>query len=142
MLIRFFCLAIVTSVMASCTVLQPAGVPTDKASIQNQHAVNAEIALQQLQDIDTLIKLDNHWLAEQIEAALVVQADSSEKFHFRKFKLKFDKQLIALDALLDVNDDDGNMVDNWNGYRALLSSKSTQKILPLKVAAMQKPSLS
>ena len=101
---RFFCLAIVTSVMAACTMLQPAGVPTDEASIQNQRAVNAAIALQQLQDIDTLIKLDNRWLAEQIETALVAQADSSEKFHFRNFKLEFDRQLIALDALLDISE--------------------------------------
>ena len=131
MLIRFFCLAIVTSIMASCTVLQPAGVPTDEASIQNQHAVNAEIALQQLQDIDTLIKLDNRWLAEQIESALVAQADSSGKFHFRKFKLKFDKQLIALDALLDVNDDDGNVISaSVSGEILLVFSGAQLEWLP------------
>ena len=110
MLIRVVCLAIVTYLMAACTVLQPTGVTTDVASIQNQRVASAEVALQHLQDIDTLIKLDNHWLAMQIEAALVEQASFSEKFHFRKFKLIFDRQHIALDALLDVSDGDGNVI--------------------------------
>jgi hypothetical protein len=46
----------------------------------------------------------------QMEAALVAQANSSEKFHFRKLKLNFNRQFIALDALLDVSDDDGNVI--------------------------------
>ena len=126
MLTRLFCLAIVTCLMAACTVLQPPGVTTDVTSIQNQRAANAEIALLQLQDIDTLIKLDNHWLAEQIETALVAQADSSEKFHFRNFKLEFDRQLIALDALLDVSDDDGNVISASASGEILLVFSGTQ----------------
>ena len=110
MLIRLFCLVIVTYLMAACTVLQPTVVPTDVAFLQNQRAVNAESELLRLQDIDTLIKLDNPWLAGQMEAALMAQVSSSEKLHFRKLKLDFDRQFIALDALLDISDDDGNVI--------------------------------
>lgn len=125
MLIRSFCLAIVTYLMAACTALQPTG-GTDVVSVSNQRAASAEIALQQLQDIDTLIKLDNHWLAAQIEAALVTQADASEKFHFHKLKLDFDRQLITLDALLDVSDEDGNIISASVSGEILLVFSGTQ----------------
>ncbi len=117
--------------MATCTVLQPPAITTDVASAQNQRAANAEISLQQLQDIDTLIKLDNHWLAAQMEAALVEQADSSEKFHFRKFKLKFGRQFIAMDALLDISDDDGNVISaSVSGEILLVFSGAQLEWLP------------
>ena len=131
MLIRFFCLVIVTYLMAACTVLQPAGITTDVASIQNQRAADVESALLRLQDIDTLIKLDNPWLRGQMEAALVAQANSSEKFHFRKLKLNFDRQFIALDALLDISDDDGNVISaSVSGEILLIFSDAQLEWLP------------
>jgi hypothetical protein len=131
MLIRFFCLAIVTYLMAACTILQPAGITTDMTSIQNQHIASAEIALQQLQDIDTLIKLDNHWLAQQIEAALVAQAVSAEKIHIRKLNLDFDRQVITLDALIDIDDDDGNVISaSVSGEILLVFSGAQLEWLP------------
>ena len=131
MLIRFFCLVIATYLMAACTALQPAGVTTDVASIQNQRAANAKYALLRLQDIDTLIKLDNNWLAVQMEAVLMAQANSSEKIHFHKLKLNFDRQFIALDALLDVSDDDGNVISaSVSGEILLVFSGAQLEWLP------------
>jgi hypothetical protein len=117
--------------MAACSMLQPSGITTDLTSIQSQRTVSAEIALQQLQDIDTLIKLDNHWLTQQIEAALVAQAVSAEKIHIRKLNLNFDRQVIALGALLDIDDDDGNVISaSVSGEILLVFSGAQLEWLP------------
>jgi len=109
-LTRLLCLAIVGYAMSGCTVLQQTGTVSENASIQNQRAAYSEVALQQLQEIDTLVKLDNHWLTDQVESAIVTQAASSGKFNFEKFKLDFDRQFISLAATVAINDDDGNTI--------------------------------
>jgi len=109
-LTRLLCLAIVGYAMSGCTVLQPTGPVSETASIQNQRAANAEVALLELQNVDTLVKLDNRWIAEQIEAVLITQAASTEKFNFQKLRLDFDKQLISIAATVAINDDDGNVI--------------------------------
>ena len=66
-LIRLACLAITLQLMVSCTVLDQLGVPNaGLASIQNQRTANASLALHDLEEIDTLIKLNNNWLDDQI----------------------------------------------------------------------------
>jgi len=109
-LIRFLCLALVGYVMSGCTVLQPSGPVSETASIQNQRAAYAEVALLELQNVDTLVKLDNRWIAEQIEAVVSTQAASTGKFNFQKLRLNFDKQLISIAATVTINDDDGNVI--------------------------------
>ena len=110
MLIRFLCLLIALYMMAACSVLQPSGNITDKASVQNQRAATAELALSQLQEIDTVIKLDNDWLGDQIKAEFIAQASRSGKYRFRRLKLNFGSQVIAIAATVDVNDDAGNII--------------------------------
>jgi len=109
-LMRFFCLAILMLAMSACSVLQPAATVTEKASLQNQRAASAEVALSQLQQIDTLIKLDNDWLAKQIESELNLQAAKTGKYSFRKLKVDFGRQVIVLDANIDISDDAGNII--------------------------------
>ncbi len=110
MLMRCSCLLIVMHMMAACSLLQAPGTLTDKASLQNQRAATAAVALSQLQNIDTLIKLDNDWLADHIKAEFVSQATASGKFHFRKLKLDFGRQVIAMTAIVDINDDEGRVM--------------------------------
>jgi hypothetical protein len=110
MLTRFFCLAIVSYVMAACTLLQTTETVSETTPPLNQRAEIATIALLQLQEIDTLVKLDNGWLADQIKAGLREQAVTSEKFKFRKLKLNFNQQLITLETVVDINDDEGNVI--------------------------------
>ena len=111
MLTRFICVVILVSVMSACSFLQPPGTATDIASLQNQRAANAELSLSQLQEIDTLIKLDNDWLAGQIESELLSQAAANGKFSFRKFKLKFSRQVISLVANIEISDQQNNIIN-------------------------------
>jgi hypothetical protein len=66
--------------------------------------------LRELQDIDTLIKLDNRWLAKQFETVLASQATQSEIYNFRNIGFNFINQFIILEAIVDVNDDAGNTI--------------------------------
>jgi len=126
MLLRSFCLAIVMFAMAACSVLQPAGTITDKASMENQRAASAEVALSQLQEIDTLIKLDNDWIAEQIKAEFVSQATASDKYSFRKLKLNFGRQLIELTATVEISDQQDNLIIASVAGEILLDFTSSQ----------------
>jgi len=113
MLTRLLGLAFTMQIMAGCTaltVLQQDGAVTEQASIQNQRAANMELALLELEDIDTLIRLDNGWLTDQIITELKAQAASSGQYHFRKLKLKPGKQLIKLEAIVDIDDGQGNVI--------------------------------
>lgn len=110
MLLRLFCFANVMFAMAACSVIQLPGTPTSKASIENQRAASAELALAQLQEVDTLIRLDNDWIADQIKAEFLSQAAVSGRFDFRKLKLNFGRQVITLEATLDISDEVGQII--------------------------------
>ncbi len=62
---------------------------SDEAYTQVQRVASAELALRELDEIDTLVKLDNRTLAEQIASGLEAQAALSGSFHFRKLKVRF-----------------------------------------------------
>ena len=79
--------------MAGCSVLQTEKPVTELASLQYQRTASETLALQELQDIDTLIRLDNRWLAKQFETVLVSQAALSETYSFRKFQIKYINQI-------------------------------------------------
>jgi hypothetical protein len=115
-LTRVLCLAIATQFLFACTLLEKTGfLPqfgpfNDKASLQGQRAVSANNVLQELDEIDTLIKLDNRKLAEQIAGGLKAQAALTGSFYFSKLNVRFYKQYIALDSELDITDSNGNHV--------------------------------
>ena len=96
--------------MVGCSVLQTEKRVTELASLQNQRAASENLALQEMQDIDTLIKLDNRWLAKQFETVLVTQATLSEIYNFRNIEIKFINQIIILEAIVDIKDDIGNTI--------------------------------
>lgn len=128
-LTRLFSLAIAIQLMVSCSllsVLQSSGPISDLASVATQHATNARIALRDLEEIDTLIKLDNSWLADQIEAEFEKQAASSGQYSFRRFKLNFARQLISLDTIVDINDQQGNVITASASGDILLDFSATR----------------
>ena len=109
-LTRILCLAVVTQFIFACTGLQPTRPVLDQASSQSHRTASAQHALLELNEIDTLIKLDNRWLGEQIDRGLRAQAAISDSFSFRKLNVRFNKQLIALEAVLDIVDNSGNFI--------------------------------
>ncbi len=126
MLKRLILLIIVTQLVFSCGVLQPTLPVTEKELIQNQRATGAVLALQQLDEIDTLIKLDNNHLADQISSTLEAQASASGNHYFRKLKIDFDKQLITLEAQVDIADNTGNVISATTNGDILLDVSSNQ----------------
>ncbi len=109
-LTRLFCLTIAMQFMVGCSVLLPAVPNTDLASFHNQHIASAELALQRLKETDTLIKLNNRWLSNQIKRELKIQAASFGRYNFRRLKLDFGKQGVSIEALVDIGDKQGNTI--------------------------------
>ena len=60
-------LVIGLQLMLSCSVLDTHKPVSESASLQNQRSANAFLDLLDIQEIDTLIKLDNQWLSNQFE---------------------------------------------------------------------------
>jgi hypothetical protein len=110
MLTHILYLAVITQFVFGCTVLQPTGSVNDAASPQSERVAIAELALRELDEVDTLVKLDNHMLAEQIAGGLEAQAALSGSFYFRKLKVHFNKQFIALESVLEISDNTGNVI--------------------------------
>ena len=110
MLTRNLCLAIATQFVFGCTVLQLDGPVNGEASLHRQRVASAERALLKLDEIDTLVKLDNHKLSEQISAGLEAQAAISGKFNLRRLKVRFNKQYITLESALEISDSEGNVI--------------------------------
>jgi len=107
---RVLCLAVVMQFSFACTSLQQTGPASEQASIQNQRVASAELALLELDEIDTLLRLDNHKLAKQISTELSTQAAISERFYLRKPKVRFNRQYIALESGLEITDNAGNVI--------------------------------
>ena len=105
------CLVTGLQLVTACSLLQTEMPVTELASLQNQRAASEHLALQELQDIDTLIRLDNRWLAKQFETVLKAQATLGETYKFRKFKIKFINQIILLESIVDIKDENGNTIN-------------------------------
>jgi len=112
MLIRLLCLAMATQFIFACTGLQlgGSGPVSGEYSLQGQRIASAVHALQELDEIDTLIKLDNRKLSEQISSGLSAQAALTGKFHLGNLRVRFVRQHIALESALDITDDEGNII--------------------------------
>ena len=109
-LTRILCLAVVTQYIFACTLPQQTRPVIEQASIQDQRAASAEFELLELDEIDTLVRLNNRKLAEQISAGLSAQAAISGKFYLRKLKVRFKKQYIAVESELEITDTNGNVI--------------------------------
>ncbi|MGB5488469.1 MAG: hypothetical protein WBN06_13835, partial [Lysobacterales bacterium] len=73
-LAKLFYLIIGLHVLVTCSMVPTQTHDTELYSLQNQRAANAGLAVLALEDVDTLIKLDNDWLAQQFAAVLKAQS--------------------------------------------------------------------
>jgi len=109
-IVSLLCLATSLQFMAGCALQQTVQPATELASLQNQRAVNALFALAELENIDTLIRLDNRWLENRFESVLRTQATAAGVYDIRKIKFSFINQIIYMEAIVDVKDEIGNSV--------------------------------
>ena len=107
---RVIFLTVVTQLVFACPLPQQSGPLTEQTVIQNQRVASAELALKKLDEIDTLVKLDNDKLAAQISTGLSVQAEISGRFQLRKPRVRFYEQYIALESWLEITDIAGNVI--------------------------------
>jgi hypothetical protein len=96
--------------IAGCSMVQTDETVTELASMQNQHAVNALFALSDMEDIDTLIRLDNHWLESRFDNVLREQAEVGDTYRFKEIDLSFNSQIIELNSIVDIKDETGNSI--------------------------------
>ena len=120
MLTRHFCLVFAVQLMVGCTLLPMVKPIPELASIQSQRAASAEIALAEIEEIDTLIKLDNRWLSDEIENKLREHAISSGQYSFRNLNLNFARQHVSIKATLDISDAQGNVLSAMTSGEVLL----------------------
>lgn len=110
MLLRLLGLSFAILFMVGCGIISSVSLVNELAPIQNQRATNARLDLLALEEIDTLIKLDNRRLAKQMDTGLKTQAAMTGQFTFRKLKLDFGKQLVSLVAVVDITDPQGHVI--------------------------------
>ena len=78
---RILRLAVVTQIVLGCAAVPPTGPTIGDVSLQSQQGVaSAELALQELDEIDTLIKLDNRLLAVR-QALTTIGVEHFHCFH-------------------------------------------------------------
>jgi hypothetical protein len=110
LLLWLFQFAFITQLFTACSILQPTIPADDLASRQHHLSANAELAILELEEIDTLIRLDNKWLSRQIIAELNELSEADEKYSFDRIRITFNRQYIALSGIVNILDDDKNIV--------------------------------
>jgi hypothetical protein len=94
----------------ACSVLTLPNPNTGIATEINQRTTLARRELLAMDEIDTVIKLNNRWLSEQIHSGLEAQASLTSTFKFGKLKTNFSKQFISLQATVEISDQDENVI--------------------------------
>jgi hypothetical protein len=105
-----FCILFVTFLLPACSVLTLTGPNTEIAGTQAQRISLAQRELLALDDIDTVIKLNNRWLSEQFYSGLEAQAGLTDTYKFLKLKASFSRQFITLNTIVEISDQDGNVI--------------------------------
>ena len=105
-----FYLVMGLQLMTACSVFQPTAPLAELDSLRNQRSANALLAVLELENIDTLIKLDNRWLARHFESVLKSQPDPGESYKLQNVKSIFSSQIILIESIVDITDEDGNTI--------------------------------
>ena len=109
-LANFFYLIVGLHILVTCSMV-PTQAPDNRvSSLQNQRAANAGLAVLALENIDTLIKLDNDWLTQQFAAVLKAQSALGGIYSFDTIKIVFTNQYISVRTVVDIKDDKGNTI--------------------------------
>ncbi len=107
-----FLLAVGLQLMVACSVFVPGEPLTGTAPLQNQRAAKALSDLSEMEEIDTLIRLDNQWLGNRFETALQSRAALGRTYNIRNIRTIFTNQIIGLEAVVDIYDEDRNRLDS------------------------------
>lgn len=117
---RLACLAVTAQLLAGCSMIQMVMPTSDLSLIQTQRAESATRALQNLEGVDALIKLNNHWLEKQIVTELKTQAETSDLYSFNNLNLVFGRQMISMKGAVDIRDSQGNTITSTASGDVLL----------------------
>jgi len=107
---NLFFLAVGLQLVSACSTFKTTVPDTETTAIQSQYATSAMLELQKLVHIETLIRLDNHWLANHFETTLEAQAALGNTYVFRKMDYIFHNQIINIESIIDIQDNDGNTI--------------------------------
>ncbi|MDX1460015.1 MAG: DUF2914 domain-containing protein, partial [Xanthomonadales bacterium] len=88
--------------LAGCAALDRIIPAREPPAIEGQRAAIALAALDRLAEVDSVIRLDNEPLRAQIAEALQAQAALSGVFSLDKVRVRFARQLISLEANMQV----------------------------------------
>ena len=97
--------------MFACAVLDEIQGVVEAPSVENQRASIALSSLHQLQHIDAYIKLDNSPLRDQIRNILHAQASVTGSMEFSRLKVRFARQLVALEASMEISIGPGETIN-------------------------------
>jgi hypothetical protein len=97
--------------MAGCAALDEILPVVEAPSIENQRAAIAMSSLDDLKQIDTYIRLDNKPLRDQISGELEAQTLATDLFEFSKLRVRFARQLIALEGTLQIANGDADKLE-------------------------------
>ena len=106
----FCCLLIATQCLQGCNALTRTPIQTETSLIQNQRIAEADRELRELVEIDSLVKLNNSWLASHFSKVLREQATSTGYLDIHKLTFKFARQFIYLEAAVDISDQYNNVI--------------------------------
>lgn len=109
-LVTIFFLIVGLHILVNCSLVSTQAPVTRVASLQNQRAANAGLAVLALENIDALIRLDNDWLAQQFAAVLKAESALGGIYSFDKIKTEFNNQYISLSTIVDIKDKKGNTI--------------------------------
>ncbi|MDX2416538.1 MAG: DUF2914 domain-containing protein [Xanthomonadales bacterium] len=109
-LANLFYLIVGLHVLVTCTMVPTQAPDSRVSSLQNQRAANAGLAMLALENVDTLIKLDNDWLARQFTAVLKARSALDGIYSFDKTEIVFTNQYISLKTIVDIKDKNGNTI--------------------------------
>lgn len=105
-----FSILLTAFLVPACAVLNLPGANTDFASSQIARTADARLELLGLEDIDTVIKLNNRWLTEQFSTGMNAAIEAYKTYEIQKSKIKFSKQIILVEAEVTIKDQYENII--------------------------------
>ncbi|NNL94018.1 MAG: DUF2914 domain-containing protein [Xanthomonadales bacterium] len=107
---RGFLVLMAVSWLSSCATIKQFIPITEEPQLESQRATVAMASLDDLDEIDSYIKIDNDLLGLQISEALEAQAALSGIFSLDRIKVRFARQAIFLEARLQIFNGEGNTI--------------------------------
>lgn len=114
-----------------CAVMDESQPSVEKTPIENQRVSLAAASLHALDEVDAYIRLDNKPLQSRIRDGLTALAAEIEDLEFSRIKVQFSRQVIELEAILQVdNGPDDQLSAALSGDVILTFSGNQLKWLP------------